>query len=88
MKEQDISPLDLQAGKEDDGIGTLELLAAWSCCDDVAISDEDAEWIDDQIAAGMLEREFLPPEVFHRVMQIYESVDLTEQTMQRHALWR
>ncbi len=80
---EDISPLDLHAEKEDPGILTLELLVAWACCEDIPIDEEDLSWIDDQVAMGMLEREFLPPDVFQRVMQIYESVELTEQLMRR-----
>lgn len=65
------------------GVALLELLAAWSFGGDVPICDEDTEWLDDQIEAGMLSREALPPDVHRRVVQIYESVTLTEQLMRR-----
>ncbi|WP_156053037.1 MULTISPECIES: hypothetical protein [unclassified Thiomonas] len=61
----------------------LELLAAWSCGNDVPMSDEDADWLDEQIELGMLNREVLPPDVHQQVMQIYESVELTEQLIKK-----
>lgn len=80
---ENISQLDLRAEKEDPGILALELLAAWACREDVPINDEDVEWIGDQVALGTLERAILPPDVFQRAMQIYESVELTDQIMRR-----
>jgi hypothetical protein len=65
------------------GIVVLELLAAWSVGGDAPMSDEDADWLDEQVGMGMLERDSLPPDVFQRVMQIHESVEMTEQLMRR-----
>ncbi len=67
----------------DRGVLMLEILSAWACGEDVPLDDEDMDWLDDQVALGMLESEFLPPDVFQRVMQIHESVELTEQLMRR-----
>ncbi|CDW94988.1 hypothetical protein THICB2_590123 [Thiomonas sp. CB2] len=47
------------------------------------MSDEDADWLDEQIELGMLNREVLPPDVHQQVMQIYESVELTEQLIKK-----
>jgi hypothetical protein len=66
-----------------DDILLLELLAAWSFGGDVPMSDEDTDWLDEQVGMGMLERDSLPPDVSQRVMQIHKSVNLTEQLIKQ-----
>lgn len=66
-----------------DDILLLEILAAWSFGGDVPMSDEDADWLDEQVWMGMLECDSLPPDVSQRVMQIHKSVNLTEQLIKQ-----
>jgi hypothetical protein len=56
------------------GVVLLEILAAWSFSGDVPMSDEDVDWLDEQVELGMLERDALPPDVHQQVLQIYKSV--------------
>jgi hypothetical protein len=65
------------------GVVLLEILAAWSFSGDVPMSDEDVDWLDEQVELGMLERDALPPDVHQQVLQIYKSVELTEQLIRR-----
>ncbi|MDE2255068.1 MAG: hypothetical protein KGL42_12530 [Betaproteobacteria bacterium] len=82
MTQQKIRPARL-GDEAHHSVALLEILAAWSYGNDIPISDEDADWLDDQIAIGMLDREALPPDVAQRVMQIHSSIELTERIIQR-----
>lgn len=69
----------------DRGVLLLELLSCMAICEDTMLSDEDADWLDEQVERGMLGRESLPPDVLTHLEHLAQSVDATEHLMRRLA---